>query len=81
MTTFIVDSVPIDVTSYQLDSDGEIAEWSISIGGVKLPDSCDFLSHYTIADLEKQIKKHDAEEAEMLASDAAANVCLDRMVA
>lgn len=71
---FVVLGVPCFVV---WNADG----WRIHIGGQLIDRDVDVLSKDFLDDLEKQVAKHDADDARINMQDAGANAVMDRRIA
>ena len=57
MKTYIVWGIPIEVDNVSINSDGEIENWDLYIGGVELILGADFLDPIVVKELEEMILK------------------------
>lgn len=79
MATHNVFGVPVEVDNVQFDSDGEITDWDVSIGGVEITatvSAYDFFPEQVTTELERLVKL----EAEQAAKDAEADSAIDRFL-
>jgi hypothetical protein len=84
MDTHIIYGVPIEVDNVQFSEEGEINDWDVFIGGVEITatvSSDDFFQKPFVTELERLVKKHAEEMAELFAADAMVDRYLDRRAA
>ena len=57
MKTYNVHGVPIEVDNVSINSDGEIENWDVYIGGVEIIHAADWLDRQVCDELDRMILK------------------------